>query len=121
MITTEVAFHAERQGVLSRLEVRTNGVNLMSALRQALFDLRVQPVRVCTWVDDGRQIAALDVVEFDGAPLHPMRRHQIQAELSALLTARVQPPPVAAPPVRRGWKGRAPRALVPIAKARVSW
>lgn len=89
MITTQVAFRSVRRGVLSRLEVRTNGLNPMSALRQALFDLRVQMVRALTRVDSGHQVVELDVVEFDGAPLSAPRRHQIQAELFALLTARV--------------------------------
>jgi hypothetical protein len=89
MITTQVAFHNGRRGVLSRLEVRTNGLNPMSALRQVLFDLRVQMVRALMRVDEGDQVVELDVVEFDGAPLSAPRRHRIQAEVIALLTARV--------------------------------
>jgi hypothetical protein len=122
MITTEVAFQGSQHGILSRLEVRSSGPNLMSALRQALFDLRVQVVRATTRNEGEHQVAELDVVEFDGAALRPARRHRIQAELSALLTARIQPPPAAAPPVRRGWKRRSRRAAsAVVADSRVSW
>lgn len=123
MITTEVAFRGGPQGVLSRLEVRSSGLNLMSALRHALFELRVQMVRATTWFDQQHQVAALDVVEFDGGPLRATRRHEIQAELSARLAARLQPPaPAVAPSIRRGWRrGSRRRGAALVAEARVSW
>ncbi len=122
MITTEVAFRGSPQGILSRLEVRSSGPNLMSALRQALFDLRVQMVRATSWSEGEQQLAELDVVEFDGAPLRPLRRLQVQAELSALLTARIQPRPALASPARRGWRRGFRRGAAPsVADSRVSW
>ncbi len=126
MITTEVAFRDSPRGILSRLEVRTNGRNLMSALQQALFDLRVQTVRASSRFDGDQQLAELDVVEFDGGPLRPARRYQIQAELSALLTTRIQPPPPPRPalaaPTRRGWRrGFRRGATAAVADSRVSW
>jgi UTP:GlnB (protein PII) uridylyltransferase len=80
---TRVRFVGEQQGVLSLLEIETEGRGgLLRELSRVLFDLRVQLVRVESQAtDEGRRHERLWLVEFDGAPIGRARRLEIQIEV----------------------------------------
>lgn len=65
---------------MSRLEIEAvDRPELVPALTEALFDLRIQIVRFQTRVVGMRVCAELFVVEFDGAAIRPSRRAEVQS------------------------------------------
>jgi [protein-PII] uridylyltransferase len=87
---TIVRFLEGADGVLSTLEVETDDRSgLLLALAHALFDQRVQIVESEVKTVDNRVFDRFHIVEFDGKPIGPARRLEIQV---AVLSA-VQPTP----------------------------
>ena len=82
MSHTRVRFVEAGSGILSLLEVDSDhGRGLFGRITAALFLLRVQLVRAESKVLGGRRLERLWVVEFDGAPIRPHRRLEIQTEV----------------------------------------
>jgi UTP:GlnB (protein PII) uridylyltransferase len=82
MNETTVRFVQGGSGVLSLLEIDTGqGPGALGRLAEALFDLRVQIVRAESRLVEGRTVERLWVVEFDGAPIRPHRRLDIQVSV----------------------------------------
>jgi [protein-PII] uridylyltransferase len=96
---TVVRFLDDKEGGLATLEVETDDRSgLLMALSRALFEQRVQIVRSEVRTIDRRVFDRFTVVEFDGSPIGPSRRLEIQvAVLNAVEPARrmpsVSPPP----------------------------
>ena len=102
MTTVRVRFVDEASSILSRLDVEARtGRDLLRLLMQGLFDLRIQVVSCEARLDAPTWSAALSLVEFDGAPIGPKRRAEVQATvfglLDATLTTRSLQPPQRAP------------------------
>jgi UTP:GlnB (protein PII) uridylyltransferase len=75
-----------RRGVLSLLEVEsTERRDLLRALAETLLHHRVQLLEVESRTEGARKIERLTVVEFDGAPIRPARRLELQVAVLALL------------------------------------
>jgi [protein-PII] uridylyltransferase len=82
---TTVRFLDDKGGGLVTLEVETDDRSgLLLALSGALFEQRVQIVRSEVKTVQGRVFDRFAVVEFDGSPISPARRLEIQV---AVLTA----------------------------------
>lgn len=80
-----VTFLESEQGFLARLRVETGGERALPLLRAVLFELRVQVVHWEGEPGPAGTVEDLALVEFDGAPISPNRRLEIQvAVLSAL-------------------------------------
>lgn len=79
----------EQQSLLALLEVETGShvPPLVGRLTRALFDLRVQIVRLRSRLQPPRRIEQLWIVEFDGAPIRPGRRLEIQDRVMELVDA----------------------------------
>jgi [protein-PII] uridylyltransferase len=96
---TIVRFLDDKEGGLATLEVETDDRSgLLMALSRALFEQRVQIVRSEVRTVDRRVFDRFTVVEFDGSPITPARRLEIQvAVLNAVEPARRAqsvPPPL---------------------------
>lgn len=82
--------------MLSLLEVETPRrlLPLLPRLSRLLFDLRVQVVRVEAKLKGSRRTERLWLVEFDGGPIRPARRSDIQGEVLEVLgqLAALDPP-----------------------------
>lgn len=91
---TVVRFLDDRDGGLLTLEVETTDRSgLLLALSTALFQQRVQIVRSEVRTVGDRVLDRFAVVEFDGAPISPSRRLQLQvAVLNAVEPARRSAP-----------------------------
>jgi UTP:GlnB (protein PII) uridylyltransferase len=90
MPNTSVRF-VEQSGLLSVVELKTTGrPELLSELTEVLFHERLQVVRFETKRDGGTLIGRLSIVEYDGAPIAPKRRLQVQAAILGALDARSQ-------------------------------
>ncbi len=107
MKNTLVRFVESGSGVLSLLEVECErGLGLFGRIAAQLFLMRIQLVRAESRLRNGRRLERLWVVEFDGAPIRPSRRLEIQDEIlraiesvsvprRAYLTSSQRLPPVA--------------------------
>jgi [protein-PII] uridylyltransferase len=86
---TVVRFLESEDGVLSTLEVETDDRSgLLLALAHALFDQRVQIVESEVKTVGARVCDRFQIVEFDGRPIGPARRLEIQvAVISAVQPA----------------------------------
>jgi len=92
MRDTLVRFVESGSGVLSLLEVECErGRGLFGRITAALFLLRIQMVRAESKLCDGRRLERLWVVEFDGAPIRPRRRLEIQDEVLRALELETVP------------------------------
>jgi hypothetical protein len=80
MYMTRVRFVEEGGNILALLEVETSSRTppLVLALTSAMFDMRVQIVRLRSKLTRTRRIQQLWIVEFDGASIRPARRLEIQ-------------------------------------------
>jgi hypothetical protein len=97
MTTVRVRFVDEASSILSRLDVEgPHGGDLFELLMQALFNLRIQVVSCEARLDAPRWTAALSLVEFDGAPIGPKRRAEVQATVFGLFDATLTARPLAA-------------------------
>ena len=94
---TSVRFLERADGGLAVLEIETgNRSGLLHAVTRSLFQSRVQIVRSEVRTVDGRVLDRFFVVEFDGAPIGPQRRLDIQvAVMSAIEKEQTPPTPVA--------------------------
>jgi UTP:GlnB (protein PII) uridylyltransferase len=85
MSEARVRFVDGSANLLSELQINSvDQPGLLQGVTSALFDLRVQLVRFETQVRGSDVRAQLFLVEFDGAPIRPRRRSEIQ---SAVLDA----------------------------------
>lgn len=83
-----VRIHNAVAGVLAVLEIDAPfDDDLGRIVQSALFDLRVQVVRVHSQRSRRRMRQEYEVVEFDGAPLRGSRQLEVRAALDALLKA----------------------------------
>ncbi len=83
-----VDIHDAVAGVLSVLEIDApRDDDVACTVESALFDLRIQIVRVRSRTTRRRAVHQYEVVEFDGAPLRSGRQRQVRRELAARLRA----------------------------------
>lgn len=93
MKNTVVRFVESGSGVLSLLEVECDrGRGLFGRIAAQLFLMRIQLVRAESKLQGGRRLERLWVVEFDGAPIRPERRLEVQHEVLRAIESTAVPP-----------------------------
>lgn len=87
MEPTKVRFASDSTGYLAILEIDTpsSGEPMLGRLGRTLFDLRVQTLGTASEQKDGRRRERLWLVDFDGAPLRPRRKFEVQLGVVAAL------------------------------------
>ena len=83
-----VDIHDAVVGLLSVLEIDApRNEDVTFTVESALFDLRVQVVRVRSRTTRRRAVHQYEVVEFDGAPLRGSRQLEVRQAIKARLQA----------------------------------